>query len=163
MLAVIYCLISVFGLLVIAEILWRYKILKGENLRKFTHISVGTFAAFWPWLISWRSIQLIALAMAVVVLINRRYQWLHLRGITKDTRESYGDVMLALAILLCALLTTNKIFFALAVLNMALADGFAAVVGQGYGRRWKYKVFHQLKTVVGSMAVYLRGRPAVHL
>jgi phytol kinase len=155
MLAVISCLAGVFGLLVIAELLWRYKILKGENQRKFTHISVATFAAFWPWLISWRAIQIIALAMAVVVLINRSHQWLHLRGIKKRERETYGDVMLALALLLCALLTTTKIFFALAILNMALADGLAAVVGTNFGRHWRYKVYHQVKTVVGSMAFWL--------
>lgn len=155
MLAVIFCLAGVFGLLVIADILWRYKILKGENQRKFTHISVATFAAFWPWLISWRSIQLIALAMAVGVVINRRRQWLHLRGIKKRERETYGDVLLALAILMIALLTTTKIFFALAILNMSLADGLAAVVGANFGLQWRYKVFHQVKTVVGSMTFWL--------
>ena len=154
MLAIISCLVGVFGLLVIAESLWQTKILKGENQRKFTHISVGTFAAFWPWLISWRSIQLIAVAMTVAVLINRHYQRLHLRGIAKNSRETYGDVLLAPAILMCTLLTTNKMFFTLAILTMALADGLAAVVGINYGRHWHYKVFHQLKTVVGSMTFW---------
>ncbi|HXY18239.1 MAG TPA: hypothetical protein VEH48_02375 [Candidatus Nitrosopolaris sp.] len=137
-----------------ADILWRTKILRGENQRKFTHITVGAFAAFWPWLISWQSIQLIALAMTVVVLINRPFQILHIRGISKKDRETYGDVLLAPAILMCALITTNKIFFALAVLNMALADGIAAIVGINFGRHWRYKVFHQAKTVIGSMAFW---------
>ncbi len=154
MLAVISCLMGVFVLVVIADILWRAKILKGENQRKFTHVTVGTFAAFWPWIISWRQIQLIALAMAVVVLINRRVQFLHLRGIHKKERETYGDVMMALAIFMCATLTTNKVFFSLAILNMALADGFAAVIGANFGKPWRYKVFHQPKTVIGSMTFW---------
>jgi dolichol kinase len=154
MLAVILCLAGVFGLLVIAEILWHYKILKGEDQRKFTHISVGTFAAFWPWLISWHSIQLIAVAMTIVVLINRPYQWFHIRGIKKKERETYGDLLVAPAILLITLLTTTKIFFTLAILHMSLADGLAAVVGTRYGLNWRYKVYHQVKTVVGSMAFW---------
>ena len=154
MLAVIFCLGGVFALLVAAELLWRYKILRGEDQRKFTHITVGTFAAFWPWLISWHNIQLIALAMAVVVTINRNHQWLHLRGIKKRERETYGDVFLALAILLCALITTSKIVFTLAILHMALADGLAAVVGTRYGLRYRYKVYHQVKSIIGSMTFW---------
>src|SRR5581483_4899643 len=141
--------------LLAAEALWRAKTLSGENQRKFTHISVGTFVAFWPWLLSWRTIQWVAIVMAVAVLINRHLQVLHLRGIRKDERETYGDVFLALAILMCALITSNKIIFALAILNMALADGFAAVVGTIYGKHWRYKVFHQVKSVFGSMAFWL--------
>jgi dolichol kinase len=45
-------------------------------------------------------------------------------------------------------------FFTLAILTMALADGLAAVIGQNYGSQWRYKVFHQLKTVVGSMTFW---------
>jgi len=154
MLSVIACLMGVFSLLLAAEALWRQKILTGENQRKFTHITVASFVAFWPWIISWRSIQLIAVAMTVAVLINRKIQWLHLRGIKKHERETYGDVLLAPAIILCTLITNNKVFFALAILNMALADGFAAVVGTNLGRQWRYKVFHQVKTVVGSMTFW---------
>jgi dolichol kinase len=152
MFAVIACLVGVFIILATAEILWRRKILEGEEQRKFVHISTGIFVAFWPWLISWRSIQLIGLAMLVGVLVNRWQKRLHFNG---DIRmEGYGDVCFALAIIIVASLTTTPIFFALATLHLALADGLAAVIGKNFGKNLRYRVFHQPKTVIGSMTFW---------
>jgi len=149
MLAVFVCLGGIFAILVAEEILYKQKILRGEYLRKFVHISAGVFIAFWPWLISWRSIELISLAMLIVVLINQRVKTIHMSG--DVARNTYGGILFPVGVLATALLTNNKIFFAVAVLNMALADGLAAIVGTAYGKRYSYKVFHQLKTVIGTM------------
>lgn len=154
MLAVIACLATISAILAVAEVLWRKKILKGENQRKFVHISIGTFAAFWPWLISWEAIQLLGLLMTAGVLINRHWTYLHYLGNIRITRN-YGDVFLPIAIVVASLVTTNKIFFAIAILHVSLADGLAAVVGKNFGKHWKYKVFEHSKTVVGSMTFWL--------
>jgi len=152
MFAVIACLVGICIILAAAELLWRRKILEGEEQRKFVHISTGVFVAFWPWLISWRSIQLIGLAMLLGVLINRRQKSLHFSGNIR--MEGYGDVCFALAIILIASLTTTPIFFALAIFHLALADGLAAVIGKNFGKDLRYKVFHQPKTVIGSMTFW---------
>ena len=39
----------VFAILAFSELGWRRFWLKGEVGRKFVHISVGTFVAFWPY------------------------------------------------------------------------------------------------------------------
>lgn len=155
MLAVIVCLVGVLVLLLISEYLGRQKILKNEYQRKLVHISVAAFVASWPWLISWRSIQYIGLAMLAVVLFNRT-QHSKFFGFNKNVkRETYGDVLFALSISACALLTHNKVFFALAMLNLSLADGIAAFIGTRYGKPWRYKVYHHTKTVIGSMAFWI--------
>lgn len=153
MLAVIVCLGGIFAILVIGEILYKQKILEGEYLRKFVHISSSTFIAFWPWLVSWRTIELISLAMLAVVIFNHRSKTIHISG--NIARQTYGGMLLPVGVLSCALLTDIKIFFALAVLHMALADGLAAVIGTAYGKKYEYRVFHQLKTLVGSMTFWL--------
>ena len=153
MLAVTACLIGIFGLLIIAEILGKYRILKGEYHRKFLHITAGSFIAFWPWLISWRAIELFGLAMLAVMVANHYLSFLNYRG--RVGRATFGDMFLALAIFLSAALTHNKIFFALAILEVALADGLAAVAGISYGKNWGYKVFRHKKTVIGSMMFWL--------
>jgi dolichol kinase len=70
-------------------------------------------------------------------------------------RVTYGDIFLALAILLSSIITDNKIFFAIAILEVALADGLAAVAGISYGKRWGYKVFGYTKTVIGTMVFWI--------
>ena len=152
MLAVIACLAGIFAILVIEEIFYKRKILQGEYLRKFVHISAGSFIAFWPWLISWRAIQLIGVLMVVIIWLNHRLKTFHASG--EVERKTYGFYLFALAVIVSPLLTHNKVFFALAMLNMAIADGMAAIIGTAYGKRYEYRVFHQLKTVVGTMTFW---------
>lgn len=154
MLAVSASIVAMLSLVLIAEVLWRQKILKGENQRKFVHISIGTFAAFWPWLMSWESIQYLGILMTVFVLINRHWTYLHYLGNIR-IHHNYGDVFLPLAIVVAGMATTNKVFFAIAILHVSLADGLAALIGSNFGKHWRYKVLQHSKTVVGTMTFWL--------
>jgi phytol kinase len=153
MLTVIACLAGLFILLVAADLLAKYKILEGEYHRKFFHISAGSFIAFWPWLISWRAIQVLGLLILVVMLAGRFFDLLKYNGHVR--RVTYGDIFLALAILVCALITHSKIFFAVAILEVALADGLAAIAGISIGKRWEYKMLGYKKTIIGSMIFWI--------
>lgn len=153
MLSVISCVAGLFALLVITEILYNKKILKGEYHRKFFHITAGCFIAFWPWLISWKAIQVLSLLMLGVMIANRFLKLFNYHG--KIPRVTYGDMFLAFAIFIAAIITDNKTFFAIAILEVALADGLAAVVGIANGKRWGYTVFGYKKTVIGSMVFWL--------
>jgi dolichol kinase len=153
MLAVIGCLAGLFALLVLTELLGIRKILKGEYLRKFLHITSGTFIAFWPWLISWRWIQVLAVLMVCVMLTGRFFRVFIYHG--RIHRVTYGDIIFAVAILVSSFIAGDKVFFALAILEVALADGLAAVVGISYGKQWGYKVFGYKKTVVGTMVFWI--------
>jgi len=153
MLGVLICLGGAAAIVIAGEILWRQKILRGEAQRKFVHIAGGIFAAFWPWLVSWQTIQLLGLLLLGGVLLNRYKKFSHFTGGVR--RETYGDIFSALAIILCASTTTEPIFYALAILHLAVADGLAAVIGIRYKKRWAYKVFGQTKTVIGSMTFWL--------
>ena len=153
LLKTVICLIGIAAILVLAEILWRHKILKGEYGRKLVHVLAGIFIAFWPWLISWQAIQLLGLTILAGVLVNYKLKILHA---TNGLRiKFYSDCYYALVITVCALMTTDKDFFAVAILMMALADGFAAIAGCRVGKNWAYKVFGQTKTVIGSMVFWL--------
>jgi dolichol kinase len=153
MLAVIICVLGLALLLLLTELLAARKLLKGEYLRKFFHITAGTFIAFWPWIISWRSIQILSILMLLIMLANRFLGLSSYHG--RIRRVTYGDIFLALAILLSSIITDNKIFFAIAILEVALADGLAAVAGISYGKRWGYKVFGYTKTVIGTMVFWI--------
>lgn len=153
MLAAFLCVFTVFLILAVSEILWRTQALRGEWLRKFVHTSVAGFVAFWPWMMSWGWIQAIGVAFLAGTLINRKLKIFNmLAGVRK---ASFGDLDFALAILACALLTNVKIFFCLAILNLAIADSFAALAGQKWGKSWRYNVFGQSKTLVGTMVFWL--------
>jgi dolichol kinase len=153
MLAFLVCIFGLLALLITTELLGKHKILKGEYLRKFFHITAGSFIAFWPWLVSWRTIQVLAVGMLAVMIAGRFFGNHRYHG--RVRRVTYGDMFFALAILICSFITTNSIFFALAILEVALADGLAAIVGISYGKQWGYKAFGYSKTVIGTMVFWI--------
>jgi dolichol kinase len=142
-----------FVLLVAAEYLWRIKHYYSEITRKFVHVTVGTFAAFWPWFLSWNQIELLAGAFLIVILLSRLltiFSSIHLIG-----RKTLGEIFFALAIGGVAILTHDRLIFMAALLHLSLADGFAAIVGTHFGKRHQYQVFGQVKSVVGSLTFLL--------
>lgn len=143
---------AIFLILVVAEVLWRAKLLEAEHSRKLVHIVVGTFAATWAFYMQDQQIMLLAGAMFLVVVISR------LLGIFSSIhsvkRKTWGELFFPIGIALSALLTDSPWIFLAAILHVSLADGLAAVVGRRYVRTHGYKVLGQQKTLVGSLAFF---------
>lgn len=152
MLATFACLAGVFAILVFGELIGQKRLVRGDPLRKILHISIGSFIAFWPWLISWQTIVWIGVAMLAVVLLNHRIKLVDFHS--NINRRTYGDVFFALGVIAAALLADERIFFTLAVLVMSFGDSAANIIGQKYGQKWRYQVFGHSKTVIGSMAMW---------
>ncbi len=139
------------GLILISgEILWRKKILKGEYARKFVHITSATFAAFWPLFMSRTAIAAMSLIfVAVLVAVKQLKLFKSLRSVRRAT---YGEMWYALGIGICALLFTSDAVYAVAILHMALADGFAAIVGVGLGKKAnKFTYNGSKKSIEGTL------------
>jgi phytol kinase len=154
-LLIVMAIVSV--LLVIAEYLWRVKHYYSEVTRKFVHITIGTFAAFWPWILTWDQIELLAgmfligviLARSITVLsrIFTIFGSVHLIG-----RKTLGELFFSLCLGSVALVTHDRYIFMAAILHLSLADGLAAIIGTRFGRRVRYTVFGQTKSLVGTLA-----------
>lgn len=153
MLGVTICVAGVAFILLIAELFWREKVLRGELRRKFVHIAGGVFVASWPGLVDFRTIQIIGILLLIGVLANRYKKFSNFTGGIRP--GSYGDILSAVAIIACATLTDVPLFFAIAILHLAVADGLAAVIGSAYGKKWKYKILGQQKTLIGTMSFWL--------
>jgi dolichol kinase len=152
MVNVILCLLGLALFILISEQLYKRKLLKPEDRRKFVHICSGCFIAFWPWLISWRAIQILGLLIVVGSAINNHFNVFRFsKGIH---RRTYGEYYFGLAVTACALLTDVKVFFMIAMLEMAVADGLAAVVGKRMGGKTTYKVFGNNKSLVGTLTFW---------
>ena len=147
---VVLCLLTVFLILMCSEIGWRRHLLKGELGRKFVHILVGSFVAFWPFFMSWTQIRVLSLAFLVVVIISDRLKIF--KAIHSVQRPTFGEICFALVVGLLTLVTRSKGIYAAALLQMSLADGFAAVVGTRYGGNNKYHLLSHTKSVVGTLA-----------
>jgi phytol kinase len=142
----------VFVLLVLSELLWKGSRIRGEFSRKFVHVIAGSFAAFLPFWVDYGWIALLALGAVIAGLVNRRLKIFSVGSGVR--RKSYGDLLFGIAILISALLKPNKWLFAGAILQVALADGFAAIIGTRNGKH-KYVAFSHSKSPIGTLAFYV--------
>jgi len=142
-------ILAILVVLLISEYGWRKHWLANEVGRKFVHITVGSFVAFWPFFMSWNEIRWLSLAFLVVVIISDRLKVFH--AINSVQRPTYGQILFAISVGLLTFITHSKAIYAAAILQMSLADGFAAVVGTRYGRDNKYYVFGHQKSIAGTV------------
>ena len=153
MVKLVATVVGILVLLLVNELYWRKHNVHEEFSRKFIHITVGSFVAFWPFFLSWREIELLSVAFFVVVAVSR---YLNLfQAIHSVQRSTWGELFFALAVGAIALVTHDQWIYAAALLQMSLADGLAAVIGVRFGRTSRYHVFGQEKSLIGSLTFLL--------
>ena len=150
--ALILTIIGVLLVLLIAEHLARHTNLHAELTRKFVHMLVGTFVAFWPFFLSWREIKLLSLAFLIVVIISVKFTIF--KSIHTVPRRAFGEISFALVIGILAFISSSAEIFMAAMLCLSIGDALAATIGLLYGERNQYKVFGKTKSVAGTAAFF---------
>ena len=145
--------LAVFAVLVGCEWWWRRREMRGEFSRKFVHITVGSFVAFWPYFLTPLEIKILSLAFIVVVMISK---YLHLfSAIHSVQRPTWGEFLFALAVVLLSFLVHHPHIYTVALLEMSLADGLAAVVGTRFGKGNTYLVLGHTKSIAGTLTFFI--------
>lgn len=147
--SILLSVLLIFVLLVVTEIAWRKKYLRPEISRKIIHVIAGGFIAFWPYFMSWRTIQLLSVILLVVVIISQRFRILG--SIHSVKRSTKGELLYPIGIGICALFEPTPWIFTAAILHLALADGLAAIAGTTrWGRKTRYNLGIQTKSLLGT-------------
>lgn len=152
MIAGAIAVLVVFALLLVAERIKKHEKLNAEIARKFVHITVGSFVAFWPFFIPDSAIYLICAAFIAVIVFTRASGLFP--SIHKVPRKTWGDVLFPIGIAGTLFLAQDPWIFTAAILHLSLADGFAALVGEKYGKTSAYKILGYKKTFVGNAAFF---------
>ena len=145
---------SVLGLLAIAgaEILRIKKRVSNEVSRKTLHIAHGLVVVSWAFMVGYEFIVIAELLFLVVVLLARQYQIM--QPMRNVDRKSWGEIFFGIGVIATALMAPTREIFIAAILHLALADAFAALIGRKF-KRGVYYVFGQRKTVAGSSAFFI--------
>jgi dolichol kinase len=143
----------IFVLLLTNEIIWRRQHVHNEFSRKFIHITVGSFVAFWPLFLSWDQIKLLSLAFIIIVLISRQLKVF--QAIHSVQRPTQGELFFAVAVGATAIITENEWIYMAAILQMSLADGLAAIIGTRFGNSNRYTVFGNPKSLYGTLTFFI--------
>lgn len=149
----ILVIVTIFLALVISELLWRKKITSPETSRKLVHIVSGVVVAFLPFYTSYRAIAILSLLFGFVLFLSSKFKIF--KSIKQVKRRSVGEYMFALVILILALISPEPYIFMIAMLNLALGDGLAALIGEKFGKSNRYKILNNQKSIIGSSTFLL--------
>jgi phytol kinase len=144
---------SVMSFLVFSEYLWRAKYVRGEYARKMVHSTLGVWVAFWPYFLSFRQIQVICVAAFIIALISKKVVIFHAMHDVK--RRGLGELLYSVGIGLTAYYFQTPIIFTVAILQLAISDSIAAIIGKKFGKRSSYSIFGTKKSIVGFVAFAL--------
>ncbi len=139
--------------LILSELLWRKKVIKGEAARKFIHILAGCWMAFWPLYLPFDGIFVLGCIALTLLIYSRITKLFH--AIYAIKRRTYGDLLFAVAIVVCAYLAKVDWIFTVSILFLSLADGGAALFGKTWGVKNQYFVFGKkalTKSIIGTLA-----------
>lgn len=151
--AFVLTIIAVFLILLSAEYLARRTKMHAELTRKFVHMAVGSFVAFWPFFLTWRQIELLSIAFFLVILVSIKLTIF--TAIHTTPRRAIGEISFAVVIGFLALISSSKWIFMAAMLNLAIGDALAAIIGLLWGEKNQYKVFGKIKSIAGTSAFFI--------
>ncbi|NHF73179.1 hypothetical protein [Paracoccus xiamenensis] len=129
-----------------------------EMQRKLVHIGTGLYALTLPWLFPDRWPVYLLVAVTLVVMLVLRLPKLATAGIGATLhgveRQSYGDLMLAIAVGMCLFLSGEQPWlYVLPIAILTLADAAAALAGSSYGRKF-FVVEDGRKSIEGSVVFF---------
>ena len=146
--------------------------IRGEYGRKAIHITVGIFAASFPIFMNRTEIFIfhgmffvfiVGMSLAADVFKTQPWAVRFKPGqLLADAFDRYEDVsrwtigqfLYPLSLMLVVLFFNDLLIYSFSVLVLALADGFAAVIGKPFGKKIYYVPGGQ-KSVIGSLTFFL--------
>ncbi|HBL27486.1 MAG TPA: hypothetical protein DD490_11680 [Acidobacteria bacterium] len=150
------------SLLILAELWRRLGTPKPEHTRKLVHLGGGVACLFFPFLIDSPWVVL-AMALPLTGLFLAGAKLGFLKSLHGVARRSRGAEYYPLAVCLVFVLTRGRPWLYLsAVLVLAVADAFAALIGSRYGVV-RYEVENETKSLEGSLVFLVIAFLAIHL
>jgi dolichol kinase len=150
------------SLLATAELWRRFGNPEAEWTRKLVHLGGGIACLFFPFLVTspW-VVTALALSLTALFALGGHYGFL--KGLHGIGRKSRGAEYYPLSVCLVFWITQGRPWLYLsAVLVLAVADAFAALVGSRYGVV-RFEVEDETKSLEGSLVFLLIAFLAIHL
>lgn len=152
-LALVIVYIYVIIIFVIAELVLKTK---PEVSRKFLHIMVGNMIFAMPFFADpWTMVWFLTLPITVALFFLTEYSPIKIENSVTESGHALGLFFYAaIWTILIAVFSKQLWIVALAIVPMVYGDGFAALIGQKFGKI-KYTVFGGTKSLEGSLTMFV--------
>ena len=147
-------ILGAFTIILVTAEVWARLGAKPEWTRKLVHLGGGLIGLALPWLIESPWVVLVLTAsLSALFLLGERLDVM--KSLHKVERKTRGSEYYPLAIWLVFVIAADrKWLYVAAVLTLAVADAFAAIIGSSYGKH-RYEVEDEFKSVEGSLACFV--------
>ena len=127
-----------------------------EVSRKFLHIMVGNMIFAMPCFSDpWVMVLFLTLPVTIVLFFLTEYSPIKIKNSVTESGHALGLFFYAaIWTVLIAVFTKQLWIVALAIVPMVYGDGFAALIGQKFGRI-KYSIFGGVKSLEGSLTMFV--------
>ena len=152
----ILCLLYVFTMIGLAELLRRWRGYGSGFTRKVIHIGVGMMSWFLPALFTspWPFVAACG-AFMVINLLDWRYDFF--KAMKSSSRSNLGTVYFPLAAAVVALVFWEQPpLMVAALMPLTWGDGLAPVIGATWGKR-VYRIHTSTRTLEGSLGFFVAG------
>jgi phytol kinase len=145
----------VFGILLLGEGIRKVWRLSPEFTRKFVHIGVGNWYILALLFFTSKVFALIP-PVTFIVLNYASYRWKIFKAMELQESGNLGTVYFPISLSILVWLTWDTVPYlgGVGIMAMTWGDGFAAIVGQRWGRR-VYSILGNRKSIEGSLAMFL--------
>ncbi len=150
------CLIYIFGIIGLAELLRHWRGYSSDFTRKVIHIGVGmlSWALHFLFDVPWFFVAASVLFM-VINFLDWRFGFL--KAMAATDRSNLGTVYFPLAAAVVALLLWERPpLMVAALMPLTWGDGLAPVIGKRFGKH-AYTVYTSRRTLEGSMGFFAAG------
>ena len=140
--------------LIISNHAHRKNLFAPDEIRRLVHATVGLIMSFSTIIFSSKFPPLF-LAIIFIFFNMIAFKSKVLSGIHSQKRKSYGTIYFPLSYLIVSCLFWEKNeFVILSFLILAISDPLAAQIGSKKNSIWKFKVWHDYKTINGTIAFF---------
>lgn len=124
--------------------------------RKFLHIMVGNCVFLMPFFVNPYNALFITVPFTIVTFLLTEYSPIKIENSVTSSGHALGLLYYAATwtALIILFPFNNLVIVALAIAAMCYGDGFAAVIGEKYGKH-EYNISGDKKTIEGSTAMFL--------
>ena len=129
---------------------------KPEVSRKFLHIMVGNMIFAMPFFSdAWVMVWFLTLPITIILFFLTEYSPIKIENSVTESGHALGLFFYAgIWTILIAVFSKQIWIVALAIVPMVYGDGFAALIGQKFGKI-KYTVFGGTKSLEGSLTMFV--------
>ena len=139
MIGLLLAAIGTASILLIGELLWKDKIIKGENARKLIHIIACFYAAFWPFFMDRYQIVILSGIFVLAIIVCKK---LHIfNSMNGSRRKTYGEICFALSIGAMALIFKEVLYLYDCHVTYGAGRWFCGNCGSSFGKRSQKLLF----------------------